>query len=95
MNHRRQGVQVRGLELRQLAILHQQRGKRVSFISQFLQHAGIGRWTGCRLLLDGKLQLFEENRPQLWIGIDVESLSRFDENLLLYPLALTLKSLLE
>ena len=40
--HRRQRIEVCILELRQLAILHEQRRQRVSCISELLEHARIG-----------------------------------------------------
>ena len=65
-------VDVGAFELEDLAILHQQRRQRVPFLGELLQHARIGAGPGGRLLLDGQLELVEEHRPQLRVGVDVE-----------------------
>ena len=68
----REGVHVRRLELRQLAVLDEQAGHFVSHGGELLQHLVVGRRTRLRLLEDRELVLFEQHVPQLRRGVDVE-----------------------
>ena len=90
-----QGVDVRVLELRDLAILHEKRGQFVSRLGQLLQHTGICRRTAGRFLEHGQLQFLEKNLPQLQRRVDVELLAGRGVNCRFQPAPLALEVPLE
>src|SRR3954466_1156272 len=72
----RQRIEVGVLELGQLPVLHQQRGKRMSLFGQLLEDAGICGRTRARTFDDRKVQFSKKNLAELWVRIDVELCSR-------------------
>src|SRR5215472_2432 len=90
-----QGVDVRALEFRNLAVLHEQRGKRVAVIGELLQYARVCRRAGRGFLEDWEVQVVEENLAEFWIRVDVELLAGLGIDLLLHTSAFALETLLE
>ena len=95
IHQRRKRVEVGVLELRELAVLHEQPRQGVPLVGEFLQHARVGARTRGGLLLDRQPELLEEDRPQLLIGRDVELLARLAMDLALELAARGLESRLE
>ena len=62
IDQRGKGVEISVLELRELAVLHQQRGQRVSFVGELLENGRVGARAGGRLLPGRKPEFSEENR---------------------------------
>jgi hypothetical protein len=69
-----QGVRVRPLELRQLAVLQDLSGQRVPE-RQLLQHVHVGRVARLRALDGGELELLEEHRRELLRRVGVDRLA--------------------
>ena len=76
VDERRQGIDVGGFELRQLAVFDQQPGHLVPHRGELLQHLVVGRGAGFRLLEDRKLMLLEQHVPELRRRVEVELGSR-------------------
>ena len=74
VNHRRQRVDVRVLELRVLAILDDLRRQRVR-LGQLLQHVGIGARPGLGFLDDRQAELLEQHLRELLGRADVERMA--------------------
>src|SRR5439155_461697 len=68
----RQGVDVRGLELRQLAVLDQEARHLVPHRGELLEHVVIGGRSGLGLLEDRQLVLLEQHVAELRRRVDVE-----------------------
>ncbi len=95
MHQRRERIEIRALELRELAVLHEQLRERMALLGELAQHRGVRRWTRGRALDDRQLQLLEENRAQLGVGVDVELLAGLTVDLLLHALAFLSEAFLE
>ena len=74
MNHRRQRVDVRVLELRVLAVLDDLGRQRVR-LGQLLQHVGIGARPGLGFLDDRQAQLLKQHLRELLRRADVERMA--------------------
>ena len=95
IDERGKGVEIGALELRDLPVLHEQRGQRMPLFGELLQNGDVGRWAGRRALQDRQPESFEQDLAQLRRRVDVELLARGLIDLLLDALPLPRKALFE